>query len=139
MAVYILDTTTLSLLQWGHVRVEAAIAAHQGDEIGVASVNIEEALGGWYARIRQARTNAEHARAAAMLADAFMFLSQFPVYPLTESALDHFDRLVKLKLNVGRMDLKIAALALELGATVVSNNLCDFGRVPRLLVEDWTV
>jgi len=36
------------------------------------------------------------------------------------------------------MDLKIAALALELDATVVTNNIRDFSRVPGLKVEDWS-
>jgi tRNA(fMet)-specific endonuclease VapC len=102
-------------------------------------VNVEEALGGWYALLRQARTNAEQARAASRLANAFMFLAQFPVYPLTEAALDRADQLAKSRLNVGKMDLKIAALALELGATVVANNRRDFGRVPGLVIEGWSV
>ena len=139
MAVFLLDTTTLTLLQHRHPITGADLLAHAGDTIAVASVNIEEALGGWYAALRQARTNAEQARAASLMADAFMFLAQFLVYPLTEPALDRADRLAKLKLNVGKMDLKIAALALELGAAVVTNNRRDFGRVPSLVVEDWSV
>jgi tRNA(fMet)-specific endonuclease VapC len=139
MALFLLDTNMLTLLQRGHTKVCASAANHSNDEIAVSSVNVEEALGGWYALLRRARTNVDQARAAARLANAVMYLSHFPIYALTEPALDRFDRLVKLKLNVGKMDLKIGALALEMGATVVTNNVRDFGRIPGLLGEDWSV
>lgn len=38
---------------------------------------------------------------------------------------------------IGHMDLLIAGHALSVGATVVTNNLREFGRVPGLEVEDW--
>lgn len=138
MALYFLDTNTLTLLQRKHPRLLANLAIHIGDEVAVTSVNVDETLGGWYALLRQAKTNADQAKAATRLANAVTNLAQFPIHPTTEPALDRYDRLVKLKLNIGRMDLKIAALALELGATVVTNNIRDFGRVPGLAVEDWT-
>ena len=53
--------------------------------------------------------------------------------------MDRFDRLTALKLNVRKMDLRIAAMAFEHGAVVVTRNVRDFKRVPGLLVEDWTV
>src|SRR5262245_12760191 len=120
MALFILDTTTITHLQHGHPRVVASLQAHAGHIVAIGSVVVEESLGGWFTAIRQARNNQQQARAASLLADAFMFLGQFPVYPVTESSLDEYDQLVKCKLNVGRRDLRIAALALELGATVVT-------------------
>jgi tRNA(fMet)-specific endonuclease VapC len=139
MAVYLLDTTTLTHLQRDHPHVTANFSAHAGDTVGVTSVNVEEVVGGWINLVRKAATNAREAVASQSLADAVAFLTGFPVFAATEVALDRFDRLVRLKLNVGRMDLKIAAIALELGATVVTNNARDFGRVPNLLREDWTI
>lgn len=139
MAVYLLDTSTLTLLQRGHAKVTAALAAHAGDMVGVTSVTVDESLGGWYSLLRKARTATDEARAHALLADAVTFLARFPIFALTEPALDRFNRLVRLKLNVGKMDLRIAALALDLGATVVTNNAVDFARVPGLTWVDWSV
>lgn len=137
MAVYLLDTTTLTHLQRGHARVVAALAARTADVIATTSVNVEEVVGGWLKVLPRAKTNAQQAQVSQSIADAIAFLARFPLYPVTEAALDRYDQLVKLKLNVGRMDLRIAAVALELGATVVTNNGRDFGRVPGLLWEDW--
>lgn len=136
-ALYFLDTNTITLLRWGHARATARLAAHTGDEIAITSTIVEESLGGWSAKLRQAKTNIDQARAAELMADAFMFLAQFPVRAVTFDSLNRFDRLAKQRLNIGRMDLKIASLALELDATVVTSNLRDFGRVPGLKVEDW--
>jgi tRNA(fMet)-specific endonuclease VapC len=47
--------------------------------------------------------------------------------------------LAGLRLNVGKMDLRIAAITLENGATVVTRNTRDFSRVPNLTVVDWSV
>jgi tRNA(fMet)-specific endonuclease VapC len=43
-----------------------------------------------------------------------------------------------MSLNVRKMDLRIAAIVLEIGATLVSRNLRDFRRIPNLAVEDWS-
>ncbi|AWM36048.1 Ribonuclease VapC1 [Gemmata obscuriglobus] len=139
MALYLLDTTTLTLLQRRHTRVTAAVVAHATDTLGVTTVNVEEVVGGWFALLRRAKTTTQEGQAAQALADAMGLLARFAVLPTTEAALDRFDRLVKLKLNVGKMDLKMAAVALEVGATVVTNNARDFARVPGLSWEDWAV
>lgn len=39
--------------------------------------------------------------------------------------------------KIGERDTIIAAHALALGATIVTRNRDEFGRVPELLVEDW--
>ena len=40
---------------------------------------------------------------------------------------------------IGPLDTLIAAHALSLGATLVTNNTREFSRVPELRLEDWTV
>jgi tRNA(fMet)-specific endonuclease VapC len=39
---------------------------------------------------------------------------------------------------IGSMDTLIAAHAVSLGITLVTNNLREFGRVPGLTIETWT-
>jgi len=39
---------------------------------------------------------------------------------------------------IGAYDLLIAAQALRLGATLVTANVSEFARVPRLIWQDWT-
>ena len=39
---------------------------------------------------------------------------------------------------MGKMDLRIASIALSKGLTVMTRNLVDFEQIPGLNVEDWT-
>ncbi len=135
---YILDSTTLTHYQRGHPKVVTAVDARPRDELGVTTVNVEEALGGYYHLLRKARTPEAEEHATTLLAQAVVILARFTIHPVTVAARTRFDALIKLKLNVGGHDLKIAAVALELGATVVTENARDFGRVPGLVWEDWT-
>ncbi len=57
----------------------------------------------------------------------------------TLPAISRYQQLLQMKLNVGKMDLRIGAIALEHGAIVVTRNLRDFRRIPNLTAEDWSV
>ncbi len=59
--------------------------------------------------------------------------------PFSAAAITRHAALKKQKLNVGGNDLKIAAIALETGATVVTRNRRDFSRIPGVTIEDWSV
>ena len=63
---------------------------------------------------------------------------RFPILDFDLPAIARFESLKSMKLNVGPMDLRIAAIALEHGFTVVTRNLRDFRRVPGLVCEDWS-
>lgn len=139
MSLFVLDTDTLSLLQRGHPAVCARVAGQQQTDLAVTVITVEEQLTGWYTLVRQARRRDQLVVAYASLADSVTTLSGWAILPLTEPALDRFDQLRALRLNVGANDLRIAAIALEHGAAVVTRNLRDFGRVPGLVCEDWSV
>jgi tRNA(fMet)-specific endonuclease VapC len=73
------------------------------------------------------------------LVEAVLALARLPILPYTQAAIVRYESLLRMKLNVGKNDLRIAAIALEHGAAVVTRNVRDFGRVPQLAVEDWSV
>jgi tRNA(fMet)-specific endonuclease VapC len=54
-----------------------------------------------------------------------------------DAAVNEFEALRRARIRVGTMDLKIASVCLAEKATLLSRNINDFGKVPRLRVEDW--
>ena len=63
---------------------------------------------------------------------------RIPVLPFGEAAAVAFQQLRRARRRIGTMDLKIAAIVVSRGATLLSRNLVDFRQVPGLQVEDWT-
>ncbi|MCU0705638.1 MAG: type II toxin-antitoxin system VapC family toxin [Fimbriiglobus sp.] len=139
MAVFILDTDTLSLYQRNHPAVLAAVSARVADVLALVTVTIEEQIGGWSKVARAARTPQQIEHAAQLLSAIAPTWGRFTLFPMTVAALGRFDQLSRAKLNVKGNDLRIAALALDHAATVVTRNRRDFGRVSGLLIEDWSV
>jgi tRNA(fMet)-specific endonuclease VapC len=60
------------------------------------------------------------------------------IFPFDKAAFERLDSLRKVRLGVGTMDLKIAAICLAHDATLLTRNLRDFQKVPGLKAEDWT-
>jgi len=58
------------------------------------------------------------------------------VLEFDERAATEFQRLRKLGIRVGTMDLKIASIVLATRAKLLSRNLKDFRQIPELDVED---
>jgi tRNA(fMet)-specific endonuclease VapC len=137
MIAFILDTDTLSLWQHGHAVIGQHIAAHSSDELAVTIITVQEQLDGWHARLSRAKDKKQLADLYQRLADTVKFLSQVKIYSFSEAAIDRYEDLRKQKLNIGKMDLRIAAIVLEASATLVTRNTSDFSRVPGLPLENW--
>jgi tRNA(fMet)-specific endonuclease VapC len=63
----------------------------------------------------------------------------FPLVPFDDGSERRYLQLRASRLRVGTLDLKIAAIAVENALTVLTRNRADFGRVPGLKLQDWSV
>jgi tRNA(fMet)-specific endonuclease VapC len=139
MSLYVLDTDVLSLFYHGHSAVVQHIRDRSPADLAISVVTVDEQISGWYTLTRQARGPEQVARAYAHLSETVIRLARWRILAYTESSIARVAELKALRLNVRVMDLRIAAIALENAAIVVTRNTRDFGRVPALSVEDWSV
>ncbi|PYP82170.1 MAG: nucleic acid-binding protein [Blastocatellia bacterium AA13] len=138
MSLFVLDTDTLTLWLRGHPRVCERIAAHDPSELCTTIVTIEEMLRGWYTQIRRAKSDLQIARAYASLQQTLQIAARLRVLAFDQAAIQRFNELRARKLRVGANDLKIAAIALENQAFLVTRNQSDFQQISDLALEDWS-
>jgi tRNA(fMet)-specific endonuclease VapC len=139
MTPYILDTDTLSLFQQDHPKVLQRCQLHPRADLAVTVITVEEQINGRYAALRRARRPDDLALAYQRLADTVGSLARWTILSFTVAAISQYQQLIGLKLNVRPMDLRIAAIVLEHGGTLVTRNTRDFSRVPGLVLEDWSL
>lgn len=128
---YLLDTDTVSALVNGSVKALTAYAAHVEKGVSISVITHGEILFGISKRMPS----------PAKKARIDFFLEQFSVLPLEEGVAQHYGSIrAALEQNgqpIGMNDTWIAAHALSLGATLVTNNVREFKRIKGLKVENW--
>jgi tRNA(fMet)-specific endonuclease VapC len=139
MSLYVLDTDILTLYRKGHPVVFQRVNSHPGQDLAITVMSVEEQLSGWYALLRQAKRRDELAHAYDRLIDAVQFHARWRIFSYTQSAMSRYDSLKKMKIRIGNTDLRIAAITLENGGTLVTRNLRDFQQIPNLPLENWAV
>jgi tRNA(fMet)-specific endonuclease VapC len=138
MTLHVLDTDTLVLFQEGHADVCRHVLAYAIDELATTAITVEEELSGWYTLLRRAKGPEQLAHAYQRLVDTVEVLGRFHILSFTEPAIDRFMRLKEMRLGVRHADLRIAAITLEHGGTLVTRNVRDFKAVPGLAIADWS-
>ena len=138
MSLFVLDTDILTLFAREHATVAARVAEHPPAKIAISIVTVEEQLSGWYAQLRKAKSPERLAWAYRRLAANVRFLRHAQILDYDEAAIQAYEELKRMRLKVRKMDLQIAATALQHGGTVVTRNLHDFKKVPGLTVQDWS-
>lgn len=135
MPLYLLDTNALSRLARGVDKGLFDKVARQVDDCVLSAIVWYELEYG----VSRSPNPEKSRRRLALLRTIFPFVRSFTEDDATEAAAVRV-YLETLKPNaqpVGPHDVLLAGQALALGAVLVTNNVREFTRVPRLTVEDW--
>ena len=127
----LLDTNTcLYIINNRPPKVLDRFNAYKAGEIGISSIAASELAYG------VAKSGSIKNRKALD-----MFLAPLQILPFDSQCLwfyaDLRASLEKKGLSIGPMDSLIAAHALSINGTLVTNNLKEFSRVPQLKLENW--
>jgi tRNA(fMet)-specific endonuclease VapC len=101
-------------------------------------VSFREQVLGCQTYLSRARRAADVVRGYGMLDRVLDAFAAAQVLPF-DAAAAVFDGLLAQRMRLATMDLRIAAIALSRGLILLTRNVRDFGRVPGLVTEDWTV
>jgi tRNA(fMet)-specific endonuclease VapC len=125
-----LDTDTVSFALRGQGRVAARLLDHRPSELCISSITVAEL-----------RFGAEARRSRKLHRLISTFVEAVAVVPFDERAADRFAAvaaaLARRGEPIGTFDTLMAAHALSLGLTFVTNNVKHFGRVVGLKAENW--
>jgi len=138
MTRFVLDTDIISMLQHGDPVVAANVGNYDPDQVATTIISVEKQLSGWYALLRRAKTAKELVPVYQRMSETVRFFGRLPLLTFTEVAASVYERLRKQKSRTGRMDLRIAAIALAHRAAIVTRNVTDFVDIEGLLVLDWS-
>jgi tRNA(fMet)-specific endonuclease VapC len=130
MARFLLDADTVSYALRGEGQVAARILQHPPSDLAISALTLAE-LG----------FGAEKKKSAKLRRAILSFVQDVAVVPFDEEAAARFATvaaaLAREGSPIGVLDTLVAAHALALGLTVVTNNTRHFTRVAGLTVENW--
>ena len=133
MPRYMLDTDTCSyVMKRSNEKVLKRLQRIPVSDVCISVITKSELLFG--VEVSPRRQQDELALAA--------FLGYVEVLDFPDTASSHYAKiradLKKRGAMIGANDLFIAAHARSLGMTLVTNNSREFGRIPHLVMENWT-
>ena len=129
--MFALDTDTVSCFLRGQGRVAERLALSDPATIGIPSIVLHELR---YGMLRAGGATRKQD-------DLEIFLGAISVLPFdarsAQAAAEARLELDRLGQPIGPFDILIAGTALASGATLVTHNVREFGRIQDLRLEDW--
>ncbi len=130
MPGFMLDTDTVSFALRGRGQVATHLLNHRPSEIALSSITLAEL-----------RYGADRKRSQKLHGLVDTFVTTITVLPFDQTAADRFGRVATALAGqgtpIGEFDTLIAAHALAVGFTLVTNNTKHFARAAGLKTENW--
>ncbi len=140
--LYVLDTDHLVILERrtkpAYTNLTQRLRQGDSSDVCVSIVSFHEQMQGWLALLNRASSSAQIVLAYRKLDELGRSFFEMNVLPFNDEAQKRYAALRKQKIRIGTMDLRIACIALEHGATVLTANTNDFSKVPGVMIDDWT-
>jgi len=137
MFAFILDTDHVSLLLRGQEDIAQRLSTYLPMSIAVTVVTAQELLDGWLPLLKRSQPVERAVWAYAGFRRTLEFLCDAHLLDFDEQVAETFEQLRGKYPRLGTNDLRIAAIALRLGATVITRNVRHFSQVEGLKVENW--
>ena len=131
MSQFLLDTNTISFAIRGNQNVVNQLRRHHPGDICISAITLAEL-----------RFGADKRRSERLHHLIDTILLNLRVAPFDTAAAASYGRvaaeLAAVGTPIGEIDTQIASHALAIGATIVTNNVKHFRKVPHLQVTDWS-
>lgn len=138
--MFILDTDAITRDQHAHPLLSTHVRHTPREHLFTTSVTVEEQLKGRLAYMHRYRNHpSKLAQGHAALVRTIYYFARWNILSMSEEAAVLVQQLRQQRIRIGSQDLRIAALALLYGFTVVTSNMRDFSQVPNLTIADWTI
>jgi tRNA(fMet)-specific endonuclease VapC len=142
MTLFILDTDSASLFLAGNQKLIYRVT-QEVPHVVTTIVTVQELFNGWAGRVNDPAEANNLVRIYGKLWQTTEFLKTIEILTFSELANTYHQRLILEHKFLAKKrlekDMRIAAIALSIGGTVITCNQKDFAQVPGLKIEDWTL
>ncbi|NET62260.1 MAG: type II toxin-antitoxin system VapC family toxin [Symploca sp. SIO2E6] len=140
---YLLDTDHISILQRrtgvAFAQLTSRIGQYEPESFVLSIISFHEQVLGAHSVIVRAKSSNDILRGYTLLKEIQQGFAIAPVLSFDATSNIIFEELRSQNIRVATMDLRIAAIALSHDLILLTRNVRDFGKIPGLVTEDWTV
>jgi tRNA(fMet)-specific endonuclease VapC len=142
MTLFILDTDSASLFLAGNQKLIYRVT-QEVPQVVTTIVTDQELFNGWAGRVNDPAEANNLVRIYGKLWQTTEFLKTIEILTFSELANTYHQRLILGYKSLAKKrlekDMRIAAIALSVGGTIITCNQKDFSQVPGIKIEDWTI